>query len=96
MEGDKQVLGRSKPEPFKGPVVVFVALGEKYGTDEFFVVPWRNLRDIVIRGHRDYLARHGGRRPRNARSLHTAVSLNQLTEYRANWGLIQRLMGHAA
>jgi len=96
MDGDKQVLGRSKPEPFKGLVVVFVALGKEYGSDEFFVVPWRNLQDIVIGGHRDYLARHGGRRPRSPRSLHTAVKANQLSAYRANWDPIRRLMGHAA
>jgi hypothetical protein len=96
MEGEKQVVGRSKPEPFKGLVVVFVAVGRRFGSDEFFVVPWRDLQKIVIGGHRDYLARHGGRRPKSPRSLHTAVNANQLSAYRANWDPILRLVGHAA
>jgi hypothetical protein len=93
MEGDRQVLEHPRLEPLKGLVVVFVALGKEYGSDEFFVVPWRDLQEIVIAGYRDYLARHGGRRPRSPRSLHTAVQVNQLSAYRANWDPIRRLMG---
>jgi len=92
MKGKQQILGRPKPEPFEGLIIVFVALGREYGRDEFFVVPWRSLRDIVINGHREYLASHGGRRPRNPNSLHTAVAVNHLNPYRANWEPFRRLI----
>jgi hypothetical protein len=73
-----------------------VTLGAKYGSDEFFVVPWLKLRGIVIHGHRDWLASHGGRRPRTPDSLHTAVEVDQLAPYRSNWDLVSQLIGHAA
>ena len=95
MSDETQVIGPPKPEPFTDLLVVLVSL-HTYGSDEFFILRWRDLRELVITGHRDYLARHHGRRPRNPRSLHTALREDQLATYRGNWQLVRELLGLAA
>ena len=93
--GDKQVIGTPKREPVPGLVFVFVDL-KSYGTDDFFIVDWPVLRDRVVQRHRDWLAKHGGRRPKNPRSMHTAIGVEALADRRGRWDLIGDRLGHAA
>jgi hypothetical protein len=90
-DGDKQIIGKMRAEPLINLVYVFVRLIE-YGKDEFYIFRWRDLQRIVIEGHRKYLEKHGGIRPRNPKSMHTAVKPHQLEEFRDNWDLIKRLL----
>jgi len=93
--GGMQVIGALKREPIPGLIYVFVDL-KSYGADEFFVIGWAALRDRVVRDHRAWLATHGGRRPRNPDSTHTALKSEQLGEWRGRWDLITDVLGHAA
>lgn len=88
-EGQRQIVER--PLRLPGPIVcVMVALGE-YGKDRFYVLEWRQLRDILVRAYRENLAKKNGVRPKRYDSLHTAVSESQLAKYRDNWSMIEAL-----
>jgi hypothetical protein len=89
LEGQKQVVGR--PVRLSREIAcVLVALGE-YGTDRFYILEWRKLRNIVIREYKAYLKRKHGIRPRKFDSFHTAINEGQLARFRDNWGLLDQL-----
>jgi hypothetical protein len=92
---DKQTIGALKPEPVPGLFYVFVDL-KSYGSDDFFIIDWRALRDRIVEDHRAWLAKHGGRRPKNPKSMHTAINPKQLADWRGRWDLIKYRLGHAA
>ena len=94
-QGHRQILGRSKPEPYRHLVFVFIAVGT-YGSDEFFVVSWRALRDILIRDYKANLKRHNGVRPKNWETTHTAISRKALAPYKDRWDTILAAIPHAA
>lgn len=89
--GSKQVIRRSKRCPIPGLVCVLVALRE-YGQDRFFICRWEKLRDLVVTGHRRYLEKHGGQRPKNPRSLHAALPLAKVEPFEGNWALIGEVL----
>ena len=74
--------------PVRGLVCVFVRL-KNYGEDRFYVCPWLKLRDILIRGHKQYLARHNGIRPKKWDSLHGAIGENKLKKFENRWDIIE-------
>jgi hypothetical protein len=86
--GDRQIVGARKPCP-RNLVCVLVVVSAVYGADAFFVLPMRALQKAIVDGHRAYLARHGGVRPKNPRSLHTAVAVEQVERHRDRWGLLR-------
>ena len=88
-EGKRQVVERPLRLP-RSIAYVLVALGE-YGQDRFYVLEWRQLRDILIRAYKANLVKKGGVRPKRYDSLHTAVSEAQLAKYRDNWSLLDQL-----
>jgi hypothetical protein len=85
--GTRQIVGALRPCP-KNLVCVLVVAGGKYGEDAFFVLPMRTVQKLLVRHHRRYLAKFDGTRPKNPRSLHTALGIEQVAEYRDNWKLI--------
>lgn len=87
----RQVVKRAKRSPVVGLICVLLTLRE-YGSDRFFICTWRDLRNLVVAGHRRYLARHGGRRPVNPSSLHTALRVEAVEKFEGNWALIERLL----
>jgi hypothetical protein len=92
LDGQRQVLGRVKREPYPRLACVLVALknSERDGADRFFVLPWRRLRAITVRGYRRYLAKHGQVRPRSPGSFHTAVNISEVAAFEQRWELICR------
>ena len=84
--GKRQVIGRPVREPVLRLVVVLVQLGER---DRFYVCSWKALRKIVIRGHRAWLDKHGGRRPKNPESLHVSVSERSIRRFEGDWARVQ-------
>src|ERR1051326_3277233 len=80
-EGTRQNIGEKKSLQMPQLVYVFVLAGEKYGQDEFFVVEWSKVQDILIAAHTRYLDSHGGVRPKNPESLHCSILLSHLQEY---------------
>ena len=95
LAGDNQIVGDAKPEPYEHLVFVFVAV-KAYATDQFYVIDWRSLRDILITAYKAYLAKHEGRRPKNPQSFHTAVSEEDLAPFRDRWDVITDQLQHAA
>lgn len=84
-----QRLGPRVAQPVRRLVVVFVQLGEDRAEDRFFVLKWSVLQTIMIRKHRAWLAKHGGRRPNNPESLHTAIKGKLLAAYEGKWGTVK-------
>ena len=95
LEGHAQIVGRSKPEPFKHLVFVFVAV-ETYGSGEFFIISWPALRDILIPAYKANLKKHNGVRPNNWKTTHTAISRKTLAPFKDRWDTILRAISHAA
>lgn len=71
-------------------IFVFVLIGGELGTDRFFLLLQRNLQSLIEQGYKSFLSKHRGKRPRNALTTHTAVSLDQLTPFEDNWALIEQ------
>lgn len=83
LEGQKQVVGQ--PVSLSNEIVcVMVALSE-YGSDRFYVLPLKTLQDLLISGHRKYLDKHAGIRPRKYDSYHAAISERELTPFKNGW-----------
>lgn len=89
LQGNRQLIGRPTQPPYPDLVCVFVRLRDD-GPDEFFVLMWRDLRKIAVAGHRDYLARHGGVRPKKHDSFHIAIRPEMLTKYKDNWAILTK------
>lgn len=87
--GKRQVVERPVRCPVRGLVVVFVMV-RATGTDEFFVLEWRRLRDLLVRHHRAFLEKHHARRPQRWDSLHAAISAKILEPYRDRWNIIEK------
>jgi hypothetical protein len=62
--------------------VVFVAIGAKRD-DKFYILTWRALRDLLMKGHKAYLTSHGGVRPKKWDSFHGAIQDNVLAAHLA-------------
>jgi hypothetical protein len=87
--GKRQIIGRPTRSPYPNLICVFVRL-RGHGADEFYVLTWDELQQIVIVGHRDYLASHGGIRPKRYDSYHGAIRPEMLAKYRDNWKLLNK------
>lgn len=88
-EGNRQIITDTPPELDAALIFVFVSIGHRVGEDRFFILEQGALQSIVQTNHSSWLAKHGGVRPKNPQSTHTAVALTQLSQYSDNWGLIE-------
>ena len=78
--------GHRRPPPAGDLICMFVRL-QQYGADRFYVLRWPELQRVLINGYRDYLERHGGRRPKRADSFHTALRETPIEPFLDNWSL---------
>jgi len=88
--GNKQIIGEKKPLSVPQLVCVFVIAAEKYGEDQFFVLEWSKVQDILIENHKQWLNKHGGVRPRKPESMHCAIGQKDLQKYKDNWEIIKK------
>jgi hypothetical protein len=89
--GVQTVKGKTKPA---NPDLVYVLVRlTGQAKDEFYICPSRGLQDLIYRDYKAWLAEKGGRRPRNPKSTHTAVSPDDLKGYRNKWDIIRRPAG---
>lgn len=88
--GNKQIIGEKKPLSVPQLVCVFVIAAEKYGEDQFFVLEWSKVQDILIENHKQWLNKHGGVRPRKPDSMHSAIGQKDLQKYKDNWEIIKK------
>jgi hypothetical protein len=91
-KGTQQSVGKNKNCPVKNLVVVFVKV-DRARQDEFYILPWEELREVLVANHNNYLAKHAGVRPKNHSSLHVGVRSEDLLRYRDDWALIQKQLG---
>jgi hypothetical protein len=92
-EDGKQIVGRAIGEPFPGLICVLVVLRET-GRDRFFVIEWKKLRDILVRGHKTYLRKHGGKRPKAPGSFHVALGMKDIESFENQWHrILNRIPG---
>ncbi|MGY6550226.1 MAG: hypothetical protein ACXIU7_14655 [Roseinatronobacter sp.] len=87
-DGDRQIITDTAPALDAALIFVFVSIGQRSGEDRFFILEQGALQNLVQTNHAAWLANHGGIRPKNPQSTHTAVALTQLDQYRDNWALI--------
>ncbi len=88
MEGNKQKLKHKIEQPIKDLICIFVYLGEKYGEDEFYIMKWSELQDILIQHHMNYLEKHNGERPKNKESMHCGLQKKEIKIYQDKWEYI--------
>jgi hypothetical protein len=87
-EGEKQKIGDRTPQNIPNLLCVFVISDKKYGADQFFILEWSKVQDIVIANYQRWLDLHGGIRPKKFDSLHCAVIESDLLIYKDNWPII--------
>ncbi|HOD31588.1 MAG TPA: hypothetical protein PKM79_08150 [Smithellaceae bacterium] len=89
-DGNKQIIGEKKPLSVPQLICVFVIAAEKYGEDQFFVLEWSKVQDILIENHTRWLNVHGGIRPKRPESMHCSLEKKDLQQYKDNWPLIKK------
>ena len=90
-KGKRQIVGRPKKCSVQRLVVVFVAIGAK-GDDRFYILTWRALQNLLLKGHKAYLASHGGRRPKKWDSLHAAIQEKHLEPHVNKWKVVKQCL----
>ena len=88
-QGKRQVVEKKQPCPVQRLVIVFVRI-DKERNDKFYILEWHNLQDLIVKGYKDYLSKHGGIRPRKWDSLHCAISEQKLLPYKDKWDTIEK------
>lgn len=88
LDGDRQIIGVKKALPIPHLLCVFVIAGSSYGADQFFILEWSAVQDLLIANHRRWLDSHGGVRPKNPGSMHCTLLARDLQDYRDNWALV--------
>ena len=89
-EGDRQFITGASPVLNAALIFVVVSIGQQSGADRFFILEQGTLQQSIQVNHSEWLAKHGGIRPKNPQSTHTAVSIAQFDSFRDNWSLIER------
>ncbi len=88
LKENKQIIGDKKPLRIPQLTCVFVLAAEKYGEDQFFVLEWSKVQDILIANHKSWLASHDGVRPRKPDSMHCSIAQSDLRDFKDNWAII--------
>lgn len=88
-DGRKQIIGSPQECPVQRLVVVFVKVGEDRD-DQFYILTWEELRDVLINLYQEFLDRHDGIRPRRWNSYHAAIRTAYLGPYQDQWDIVQQ------
>lgn len=84
-DGQRQIVGEPKPEPYPQLRLVLVVLGKDGNRDRFFILTWEDLGDVLIAGYKQYLAKHGGIRPKAPDSFHVSLSVPEVEPFEDHW-----------
>lgn len=86
--GDVQtVVGKSK-DVDRNLIFILVSIGNQLGEDRFFIYKQGFLQDLIYDRYKAFLSKHGGIRPKNPKSTHSAYSKSDLQGSENNWGII--------
>ena len=83
-DGKHQILGAPQEEPFPDLMCVLVLLKET-GQDRFSILEWKELQNLVVRHHTEYLSSHNFVRPRVPNSFHTALAISEVEPFENEW-----------
>lgn len=84
----KLILGEPKKPKYPDLIRVYVSLGMQGRTDRFFVLSEEELFRVVAHGFTSWLKGHGGVRPKNPASRHSAIGISDLESYENAWSLV--------
>lgn len=96
MDGDKQIIGKRKKEPYPNLFCIFVSLGNNHTEDRYFIFSWNDLAEIITNNHRRYLEKHKGVRPKSPKSTHSSVDISSLEKFEDNWDLVLSAISNQA
>lgn len=84
------IIGCQPMNPPKDETVfwVFVDLGKLNTSPRYWIGPDWRIRDNIYQAHKDYLGRHGGKRPRTQDSTHHSIDESRLQEWRDRWDIL--------
>jgi len=85
----KQLVGKVRPCPVRGLVMVFVKL-DADGQDRFYILTWRQFCGLLAKRHKAYLLQHKNVRPKKWDSLHAAIKEEHLQRYRDKWETVEK------
>ena len=89
-DGDQQtVVGKHRL--IDDSMWVFVHLHSE-DPPAYFISKAANVQDLIYEGYKRNLEKHGGRKPRNPKSYHHALSLSDLGRFHDDWDLIERCL----
>ena len=83
-DGKHQILGAPQQEPFPNLICVLVLLN-KAGQDRFFILEWKELQNLVVQHHTEYLSKHNFVRPRVPDSFHTSLAISEVEPFENKW-----------
>jgi hypothetical protein len=91
-EGSRQIVRGPLSPPYPDLICVLVQIApvDSARRDRFYILPWQTLARIVTDGHREFLEKHGGIRPRQPKSLHTALKPAVLAPWENRWDVLKK------
>ncbi len=92
-DGVQTILGKTRPNHLNLIYILVKLRGQ--GKDEFYILKFKDLQNIIYKAYKKYLVAQGGRRPKNPESTHTALWPNSIERFRENWQLILDELGMA-
>ncbi len=93
-DGERQIVNGLVDGLDEELVFVFVNIGATAGQDKFYIVKQGDLARNLMTSYSDYLAKHGGIRPRNPETTHSSIDTGYLENYEENWPLIEEYFKH--
>jgi Holliday junction resolvase len=60
--------------------------------EEFFILRKSDAQNIVFMDYKSTLKKHKGIRPKNPYSFHCTIDANELTKWKNNWKLINKML----
>ncbi len=87
---EKQIiLGEPKETRYPDLIRVYVSLGKPGERNRYFVLTEVEFYKVAIASIKTWLGKHGGIRPKNPDSMHSAVEISILEPFENNWELVQ-------
>jgi hypothetical protein len=92
LEGRQQKVRCERKEPYPDLVCVLVQVEctDSGARDRFYVLPWHDLCRVIVAGHANYLAKHGGIRPRKPESMHVGLHFSQIKSWEDKWDILKK------
>ena len=85
------MVGKRIDCPVQRLIVTCVTIADT-GHDQFYILSWDDLRDLLVEHHKTFLSTHGGVRPRRWDSLHCQLKETSLAQHKDKWATIEEAL----